>query len=294
MSLKCNCGNTKFKLKILKEEGLGLCTCSKCNINYLLLDSIDYWYDAIQSHNPKNIKCSCKNDIFELSPKYYYREGYKDIINYIELFSTCDTCKKEKNQYSQDIDYSPTEDLVTKPLTKCDNPIIKYKLKEISLYIKNDDLFKIINFLFLNLHLNSKIVIYKNNKWEMADFNTENINIINEYKYMSIYFSKNKLDLYDYNNFDTKDEEIFWKRNEIIKINSPVNILFKKLGFLYYIKYSLDYIDKIVITKKSNEFMNICNSFEDFLKKEFVTNRGKNCYDNLEEQKDLFGDKFLK
>ena len=48
-------GENEFQLRILKEEGVGLLT-TRSEKSYLILDSLDYWYDLIQTAFPKKRK----------------------------------------------------------------------------------------------------------------------------------------------------------------------------------------------------------------------------------------------
>jgi hypothetical protein len=50
-------GATEFQVRLLKDDGVGLLTTKK-DENYLVLDSIDYWYDLIQNEYPKKKKFS--------------------------------------------------------------------------------------------------------------------------------------------------------------------------------------------------------------------------------------------
>ena len=68
-------------------------------------------------------------------------------------------------------------------------------------------------------------------------------------------------------------------------------------GLLFYIKYSTNYIDDFksgVVKEKSSEFKEIVKNVENWLKTNYQNLRGKNSFDNLQEHKRLFGDRFLK
>lgn len=47
VELACpHCRSTRFEISVLKDEGVAAARCLKCNRNYLLLDSGDYWFDV--------------------------------------------------------------------------------------------------------------------------------------------------------------------------------------------------------------------------------------------------------
>ena len=56
-------GEDKFQIRLIKDEGVGLFTTT-LEKNYLILDSIDFWYDLIQKKYPSKTKCKCKNEWF--------------------------------------------------------------------------------------------------------------------------------------------------------------------------------------------------------------------------------------
>ncbi len=53
-------GANEFQVRLLTDDGVGLLT-TKDEENYLILDSLDYWYELIQNEYPKKKKCSWKN-----------------------------------------------------------------------------------------------------------------------------------------------------------------------------------------------------------------------------------------
>ena len=65
-------GEDEFQVRLLKDDGVGLLT-TKSDNNYLILDSLDYWYDLIQNEYPKKKKCTCKNEWFKVQFEYIIR-----------------------------------------------------------------------------------------------------------------------------------------------------------------------------------------------------------------------------
>ncbi len=58
------CASLDFEIRALADEGLATVKCVACNRNYLLLDSEEYWFDAIQGGYPRLRKCLCGSSSF--------------------------------------------------------------------------------------------------------------------------------------------------------------------------------------------------------------------------------------
>ncbi len=113
-------GETEFQIRYIKEEGVGLAT-TRSGKNYLILDSLDYWFDCIQERYPPKRKCPCKNDYFRLRFSYTPRAGTEDFRS-VSITSVCTSCGKERQIGEIDLKYSPTDHLFTQPLTFCPKP----------------------------------------------------------------------------------------------------------------------------------------------------------------------------
>jgi hypothetical protein len=60
-------GESEFQLRVLKEEGVGLLT-TRSQRSYLILDSLDFWYDLIQTAYPpkKNVNAQMNGSLCNL------------------------------------------------------------------------------------------------------------------------------------------------------------------------------------------------------------------------------------
>src|SRR5688572_3842727 len=85
-------GENEFQARLLKDNGVGLLT-TKNNDYYLILDSLDYWYDLIQNEYPKKKKCTCKNEWFKIQFEYITRWDTDDFRE-IKIITTCTICNK--------------------------------------------------------------------------------------------------------------------------------------------------------------------------------------------------------
>lgn len=288
-------GVNEFQVRLLKEEGVGLLT-TESGDNYLILDSIDYWFDLIQNEYPKKKKCSCKNEWFNVQFNYIQRQGTKDFRK-INIITTCITCKKTSKPISINVKYSPTSELFDKPISYCEKPDIKYKFSELSSYWSGDDLKNFLQFIFLDLKLNVYCWFSKHpeNKRRFEKISLEKaLQIITvNHRYFYFHFTPDELDtrkfikLTDDNGVFLKDE--IWRRNEIIQLSAPFVIM--GYGLLYSINYCNQYLERGIVMDKSKNFELITNEIKSWLKHNFITKRGINCFDGKEAYQKIIAKK---
>ena len=139
-------GEKDFQVRLIRDENVGI-ICTPTDKSYFLLDSADYWYDLIQEKYPPIMKCSCKNDRFNLTFEYTPREGTEDFRE-INIICSCTICQKDKRLPTIEIDYSPSSQLFDHPITFCKQPKIKYKTYSLMGYWSDDELLGIANYFF--------------------------------------------------------------------------------------------------------------------------------------------------
>jgi len=272
-------GEAEFQLRLIKDEGIGLAT-SRTGRNYLLLDSADYWYDAIQDSYPRVKKCSCKNEWFTLRFDYYYREQYDDIAH-VAVQSTCSACGKTSTALSVDINYSPTDSLVANPLTLCKTPKIKYQYKMLSGYWTEDELLHIVR----HCH-DAGLVIYRwywDKSVEKRTFDrisVEELAKIGDH-FFCLYLANHALNIADLTWADDEKgiylKENLWRRNELIEVNRSHMFA---IGDAYLVQYATQFIDPEGITQnKSEQFCQKTQQLERYLSANFIGKRGKHCFD---------------
>ena len=273
---------SEFQVRLLKNEGVGLLTTRQGN-NYFILDSLDYWYDLIQESYPRKQKCSCKNEWFRVQFKYFIRDDSEDIQE-IRINTLCVNCGKSSTKETIDIDYSPTNELMETPITYVKQPDIRYKYTEISAFWDKNDLNNFLCFLSKELKMN----IYG---WYFKQ--PENIRIFEELsaeeaiekdsKMLALYFTCEKLQKEDVlKNEDERGVYVdrnIWRKREIIKLSS-INIY--RIGPQYFIIFCNQYIDKDEVKDKSIQFETNTNKLKDWLKENFISKRGKACFDGKE------------
>lgn len=279
-------GVNEFQIRLLKDDGVGLLT-TRTEENYLILDSLDYWFDLIQTEYPKKKKCTCKNEWFKVQFIYIPRIGTDDFRE-IKIITTCSNCEKTSKPLSIDIDYSPTADLIAKPLTYCEKPNIKYKFTELTSYWSGDNLKDLLHFIFNDLKLNVYCWFSKHpeNKrlFEKVTFEKALQIITVNHRYFNFYFSDNELDTSKYVELNDENgvylKEGIWRKDEIIQLTAPFVIM--GYGLLYYINYCNQFLDKGNVADKSEKFEQTTNKIKTWLKEKFITKRGTNCFDGQE------------
>ncbi len=287
------CKGENFEIRLKKDEGVATAKCAVCATNYLILDSMDYWFDIIQTGYPRICRCACKCTVFNLRIDYYYRDNGD--INEVELRSTCVSCQKTKLQFAADINYGGTEHLYDRPLVFCKNPKILYDLKEFNLFVTDEDLARIVDYLGHDRRCAFFCCcILTNNKWTRRVCTADQVKeIICNDRYLMFWASPHQMTLSDDEVGTAQNEGLFWKRNEVIRFSCPTTmILGANEGSLYYIKFSTQFLDGDQVKSKSMPFKNLTMDLVCWLQKEFVSWRGPNSFDNLNEHIRLFGNKF--
>lgn len=282
-------GESEFEIRFFDKEGVGLLT-TKSNENYLIHDSIDYWYDLIQNGYPRKKKCTCKNTWFKLEFVYTPREGNTDIKE-MKINRICSKCSKLQNPIEIIVKQSFSLKNINQPLEFCKKPNIKYKFSELSGYWNSNDLKLFLEFLFRK----EKMKVYcwyvdvKEKKYYLEKVSFEDaIKIITiNHRYLNFYFSSKEINISKYEKRDESNqvhvEDDIWRKEELIQLDSPI-VLFG-YGNLFCIKYCTQFLDKDNILNKSKEFEIRTNNLREWLKQNFETGRGKNCYDGVEAYK---------
>jgi hypothetical protein len=277
---------SEFQIRFFKNDGVGLLT-DKDDKSYLILDSIDYWYDLIQEEYPPKKKCSCKNDWFNIQFEYNYRFD-TDEIKEIKIHTHCTNCKKNANFTSIDIDYSPTDTLISNPITYCETPRIKYKFTELTSYWSGENLTDFLRFVFFDLKLYVYCWFFKHPEgkryFEKVSFEKAIQIITVNHRYLNFYFALDEIDTSLYHKFED-DNGIYvkngiWRRDEIIQLTSPYHIF--GVGLLYYLNFCNQFLNKGNVQDKSDSFEQITTQLRNWLKGKFISKRGKNCFDGYE------------
>jgi len=276
IAVKTEQGLDEFQVRLLRDDGVGLLT-DREGESYLILDSLDYWYDLIQEHYPAKIKCACKNDWFKVSFSYEYREGSPDIRNVL-VSTVCTRCGRASDRLLVDIDYGSTDVLLDKPITFCEKPLIKYKYSQFTGIWMPDDLNQVLRFLIEDQGLTAHYHYFKSpEKLRVFEPLTLDQALNRGGDFLAVYLSSNN----PVNAVASEDEmgvmvdTSIWRRQEIIYL---FRVNMNGLP-LHYVQFCTQYIDQGAVIDKSIEFKKMTDRFKVWLSQTFVTSRGRNCFD---------------
>jgi hypothetical protein len=296
-----------------RDESVGAVRCVNCSRHYLLLDSEDYWFDVIQHGYPRPTRCSCKSESFRLSIDYGFRDDGD--VNYIQVSSTCSACGRTRRQLGFEIDYGPTGHLVERPLVPVGNPKILYDLKQLTLFVTWPDIARVIDYLgeakcsFLS-------VVSSGGEWVSRVEDSAGVNAtIQTARYRVIYAMPAKMEIAEHQITTTKKEEAFWKRSEVIRIGSKMHICKHgpqngpvpsisyggppanpddEIGLYFDIWFSNEFVVDESIHSKSESFRAVTAGLMAMLRKDFVSWRAPDCFDNPVVNVGALGDRFQK
>lgn len=260
-------GEDEFQVRYIRYENVGLLT-TRSKKSYLILDSMDYWYDLIQKKYPTKQKCSCKNDFFRICFDYVPRVGTDDYRD-IEIYSCCTACGKQKKTAAVAIDYSPTAQLYEQPITYCERPKILYKKYSFSGYWKEETFRDLINVL-----LNKQLLAYcwyrvwSEDRSYIKHFTAEdmkNFLFTEKRSYMNLYFSLEPLDELFANDEGKSMNRDIWRKEEIISIRYPIMVAGR--GLFYSIDFCSEYLEAGEVKTKSEAFGRLAEELQAYCSK---------------------------
>lgn len=264
-------GEKDFQVRYIRDENVGIVS-TPSGKSYFLLDSADYWYDLIQEKYPPIMKCSCKNNRFNLTFDYTPREGSED-FRQIHITCSCTVCQKVKRLPTVCIDYSPSSQLFDHPITFCKQPKIKYKTYSLAGYWSNDELLRMGEyFLRKNLFVYCWYWDLQNTQRRFKELSaTELYSFLtgNEERYLAIYFSEEPFnDIPMQTATDGKGiliQQDIWRKNNIFMLHGPFMVMLR--GMFYQMDFCSEYLDKNGnIVPKSASFSALVQDFKKYSK----------------------------
>jgi hypothetical protein len=127
--LACRCGDAAFVVRADRQGQAGFVVCSAGH-GSLLLDSRDVWFDVLREGRPPVVKCRCKAASFAITLRYALRDDGD--VRRVDVDLRCVACGAEKRATSFEIDYGPTDALLTTPLDPCDEPWLAPKRRSLT------------------------------------------------------------------------------------------------------------------------------------------------------------------
>ena len=265
---QCICGAQQFRVRLEPDEQVGLLTCSAGH-HSLLLDSRDYWADVLQEGRPKEIKCRCGGVLFRVDLVYDFREDGD--VRSVYVSPTCCDCGRERAAASFDIDYSPTAELISKPLDPIEQPWLKAKRCEITAYWQPADAERFASYLSGIL----EVRIYRDSNG-FEECGIEAVEFYPELKY-DLYFT-NVLGLPPLRERDPQ------KAAPLLRLTSPFHIACPSgIALLHYIEYADEILQGAEIMKQPPPFLSFARQAREWLHENYLSKRGSNAADNPAE-----------
>lgn len=280
-------GEREFEIRFVRDEGIGLLTTREGK-DYLILDSVEYWFDSVQQSYPKKRSCVCKNKFFFVSFDYFLREGTEDFRS-IRVRIQCSSCSKEKDLGKINFRHSPTQELFDSPITYCPNPRLRCKVRSISGYWTPEDRVRFLNFMVDDLQFSTQCWYWSRTSKERSLETVDSANRDRLFSprnlYLGYYFSRTptalETSLVEGGVYVDEDP---WRRSDIIELSAPLSLVLEKgIGRIHYIDFAEQYFDEDIVRDKSGEFLADCATMLKWLTESFVQVRGKNCFDSPAE-----------
>lgn len=265
-------GENEFQVRYMRNESVGI-LCTPTGKSYFLLDSKDYWYDLIQENYPPVMKCSCKNDRFNLTFIYTPRVGTDDFRE-VSIDCSCTVCKKTKRLPAIKIDYSPSARLLEQPITFCKQPKIKYKTYSLKGYWSAEELTGLVQYL-----LEKNLSVYcwcwdsKDGKRCVKELSETELYALltgNGEPYVAVYFSEEPLEhipdaIYS-NEKGVFVRQDIWRKYCVIELHAPFMVM--TYGKFYQMEFCSEYLDKEgEIVPKPASFCTLVQEFQKYSKK---------------------------
>lgn len=255
-------------MRLNRDEQVGIVSCRLGHYS-LLLDSRDYWADVIQDGRPKSIKCPCRADIFGVELSYEFRNDGD--VRTVDVKLVCRACRREPACTTFEIDYSPTDTLLSKPLDRIEEPWMRARRVEITAYWRPTDAQRFAEYLTGAL---SARVFRREEDWTECELGKE---AFRSESISDLYFSPlvpSKLP-------SGRDPH---KVAPLLKLSSPFRVAVQSgIALLYYIEYAEEIPSGAQFEKQLPEFISFSQKAVHWLRAHYSSTRGPRTADNPEE-----------
>ena len=99
----CSCGGKRFRILVDTDDELAKRICVDCGKELFIADSGDYWAEA----DPKPIRCSCRQDVFEIGVGLAFGGG--DWVRWMSVGLRCAECGILSSPLDWKADYEKTD-----------------------------------------------------------------------------------------------------------------------------------------------------------------------------------------
>lgn len=276
---ECKCGSQLFYLRLKREEQVGLLTCDAGH-HSLLLDSRDYWADVLPDGRPKQSRCRCGGTLFRVALKYEFRDDGE--VRTVLIKPSCSYCGREPSSVCVEIKYAPTSDLVSKPLDPIDRPWFQPKRQQVTSFWLPADAERFATYLVSSLGAR---VFAEDGIHDYRESRLENIEFHPELR-RDLLFTN----LHSAEPMSQREPE---NAGPFIRLTTPLHMhygvpanmsdLDNDVCLLHYIRYSEQVVHGTDLEAQPLSFLKFATDAREWLKTNFVSLRGKNTADNLQE-----------
>jgi hypothetical protein len=273
---QCACGAHDFQVRLKRDEQVGLLTCAAGH-HSLLLDSRDYWADVLQDGRPKMSRCRCGSVLFRVNLEYEFRQDGD--VRYVQVKPICAACSRGQRLMLIDIDYSPTDQLVAKPLDPIEKPWLQPKRRQVTAFWKPADAERFATYLAQSLRAR---VFSENGPNEFTEVALAHVEFFPELKHDLLFTNIDGTTAPGQRNPE--------KSSPFLRLNGPIHMCYSKgpgssehIRLLHYITYSHEVMREASLEKQPALFLTFAREACDWLSRNYVSLRGKNTADNPEE-----------
>ncbi len=234
-----------------------------------MLDSRDYWADVLQEGRPKEIRCRCGGALFRVDLVYHFRDDGD--VGSVDMSPTCCACGLEQRGASFEIDYSPTAELISKPLDPIEQPWLKARRSEITSYWQPADAERFA--LYLS-EIPGVRIFRDSNGFEECGI--EAVEFYPELK-CDLYFT-NALELPPLRFRDPQ------KAAPLLRLTSPFHIACPTgIALLHYIEYADEILQSAEVLIQPAQFLTFARQARAWLRQNYSSQRASNAADNPAE-----------
>ncbi len=267
-----------FQIRFIASGNACLLT-SLSGENFFLADSGERWYDLIQERFPTVRKCACKCEWFKVTL-------VRELMNAPDELTVYAECEECGTVISVGVLKTDVEAAMENPLVPCKKPKIRSRVTRLGGYLSVEDRIRILE------HLKESFFAYALlaegekgasmravEEGEIASLErgeTEGVRV------QRFFFSHAPIELEPMRRFDglIVPPEDLWKKEELIVVENPVEIW--GIGKITAMYFCARFFEKGKPKNKSMAFRGKTADFITWLSENFVTARGKNCFDSKE------------
>jgi hypothetical protein len=273
MSCQCACGAQEFHLRLKRDEQVGLLTCT-ADHHSLLLDTRDYWADLLREGRPPQRRCGCGSTVFRVRLEYELRTSGE--VRTVSIKPTCARCGRAQRVMIVEIKYSPTEQLIERPLDPIELPWLRPKRREVTALWLPIDTERFAQYL---VQSRAARVFTRSDGLEFVECRIEEVQFVPELKRDLLFTNLTTVAA------ATVREP--HRDGPFLRLSSPYHVSYclplENSHLLHYIQYSREVVIRGRLETQPPSFLEFAEEARDWLAGNYVSLRGPHTADNLQE-----------